>query len=198
MIPARIFRPVRVLFLGARMLAPFLPKNDRTAKLIIGVLSAVVFLAVVLLGRVHVTLDSDFDVRIFAKLNAGINSTVSALLLAALVAVKRRRYELHKRLMLGAIGLSCLFLISYVAHHLLAGETKFGGEGVIRVVYYGVLITHIVLAAVILPFILWTAYRAAVAEWPLHRRWARLTWPIWLYVSISGVIVYWMIRPYYT
>lgn len=181
-----------------RMLAPLLTKNDRRAKIIIGVLSTVVFLTVVMLGRVHIPVEGDFDVRIFAKLNAVINSTVSVLLVAALVAVKCRRYRIHQRLMLSSMGLSVLFLISYIAHHLLAGDTKFGGEGLIRPVYFFILITHIILAALVLPFILWTAYRAAVAEWPQHRKLARVTWPIWFYVSVSGVVVFLMIRPYYT
>jgi putative membrane protein len=79
----------------------------------------------------------------------------------------------------------------------LAGDTKFGGEGWIRPVYFFILITHIVLAAIILPFILFTSYRALIAEWPAHRKLAKLTWPIWFYVSVTGVIVYLMISPYY-
>src|SRR5690606_19149516 len=122
---------------------------------------------------------------------------VSVLLIAALVAVKNKRYFLHRRLMLTAMALSVLFLMSYVCHHLFAGDTKFGGEGTIRYVYFFILITHILLAAIILPFILFTSYRAMIAEWPRHRKLARITWPIWLYVSVSGVLVYLFISPYY-
>ena len=100
--------------------------------------------------------------------------------------------------MISAMSLSVLFLVSYIAHHLLTGDTKFGGTGFIRPVYFFILITHIFLAAVILPFILFTAYRGLTAEWPLHRRIAKITWPIWLYVSVTGVVVYLMISPYYT
>ena len=91
-----------------------------------------------------------------------------------------------------------LFLVSYICHHLLSGDTKFGGVGSIRLVYFIILITHIFLAAIILPFILFTAYRALVSEWPRHTKLARITWPIWLYVSLTGPIVYFMISPYYT
>jgi putative membrane protein len=99
--------------------------------------------------------------------------------------------------MMGAIVLSVLFLVSYIAHHLLAGDTKFGGEGAIRLVYFVILITHIFLAAVILPFILFTAYRSLTGEYDKHKKLAKYTWPLWLYVSVTGVIVYLMISPYY-
>ena len=93
--------------------------------------------------------------------------------------------------------LSILFFISYIAHHLFAGETKFGGEGTIRYVYYFILITHIILAAVILPFILFTAYRGLTGEYDKHTKLSRYTWPLWLYVAITGPVVYLMISPYY-
>lgn len=180
------------------MLDPILVKNDKRARLLIIIASVVVFAAVVLLGRVEVPVGGNFDVHVFAKINAVINSIVSLLLIAGLVAVKMKKFVLHKKIMITAILLSVLFLISYICHHLLAGDTKFGGVGSIRLVYFIILITHIILAAIILPFILFTAYRASIAEWPQHKRMARITWPIWLYVSVTGVIVYLMISPYYT
>lgn len=180
------------------MLEPVLVKNDRRAKRLIIIASVVIFSAIALLGKVEVPVGGNFDVHIFAKINAVINSIVSVLLLAGLIAVKFRKYRLHKRLMISAILLSVLFLLSYICHHLLAGDTKFGGEGAIRYVYFIILITHIILAAIILPFILFTSYRALIAEWPQHRRLARITWPIWFYVSVTGVVVYLMISPYYT
>lgn len=179
------------------MLEPIIVKNDRRAKLLIVLLSVIVFVAIVILGRVQVPVGGDFDIHVFAKINAIINTGVSILLIAALVAVKKRNYRLHKRLMLIAMVLSVLFLVSYILHHLFAGDTKFGGEGSIRYFYYAILITHIILAAIILPFILFTTYRAMIAEWPGHRKLARITWPIWLYVSVTGVLVYLMISPYY-
>lgn len=179
------------------MLEPIIEKNDRRAKVLILLLSVVVFVAIVILGRVQIPVGGDFDIHVFAKINAVINTGVSILLIAALVAVKAKNYRLHKRLMLIAMILSVLFLVSYIFHHLFAGDTKFGGEGPIRYFYYTILISHIILAAIILPFILFTAYRAMIAEWPQHRKLARITWPIWLYVSITGVLVYLMISPYY-
>ena len=181
------------------MLQPILTKNDRMARVVIITLSLVVFIAVVVLGRVQIPVSGDFDVHIFARINAVINSIVSLLLLFGLITVKSRKiYKLHRNTMIAAMMLSALFLISYIAHHLLAGDTKFGGEGGIRYFYYFILITHIILAAIILPFILYTAYRAAISEWPQHRKLARITWPIWFYVSVTGVLVYLLISPYYS
>lgn len=179
------------------MLGAVIRKNDRTARILILTLSFVVFAAVVVLGRVKLEVSLGFDVHVFARINAVINATVALLLIAGLVTVKRRSYVQHKNIMLAAIALSTLFLVSYIAHHLLSGETKFGGVGTIRYVYYFILITHIFLAAIILPFILFTAYRALTAEWPAHRRIAKITWPIWFYVAVTGVVVYLMISPYY-
>jgi putative membrane protein len=178
-------------------LAPMLAKNDKTARWLIGILSVVVFVAVVILSRVTIEVDLGFDVHLFATFNAVVNTLVSILLLGGLWMARQRRYELHKRIMLAAIVLSALFLVSYICHHLFAGDTKFGGVGKIRTVYFIILITHIFLAATILPFILFTAYRALTGEYAKHRKIAKITWPIWFYVSVTGVIVYLMISPYY-
>lgn len=180
------------------MLEPMIVKNDRRARVLIIFASVIVFGAVVMLGRVEVPVGGAFDVHIFAKFNAVINSIVSLLLIAGLIAVRSGRYILHKRIMLTAILLSVLFLVSYICHHLFAGDTKFGGVGPVRYFYFFILITHIFLAAIILPFILFTAYRAMIAEFIHHKKIARLTWPVWLYVSVTGVLVYLMISPYYT
>lgn len=178
-------------------LQPVIKKNDKIAIWLIGFVSLVVFIAIVILSRVKIASDFHFDIHIFAKINAIINSIVSALLIAGLITVKRGRYRSHKMVMLIAMFLSALFLISYVCHHLFTGDTRFGGTGSIRYLYFFILITHIILAAVILPFILFTTYRGLTGEWMRHRKIAKITWPIWLYVSISGVIVYLMISPYY-
>jgi putative membrane protein len=180
------------------MLEPMIVKNDRRARILIILASIVVFGAVVMLGRVEVPVGGAFDIHIFAKFNAVINTVVSLLLIAGLIAVRNRRYLLHKRIMMTAIVLSVLFLVSYICHHLFAGDTKFGGVGTIRYFYFFILITHIFLAAIILPFILFTAYRAMISEFMRHKKIARVTWPIWLYVSITGVLVYLMISPYYS
>jgi putative membrane protein len=141
--------------------------------------------------------DLGFDVHLLAKANALINGTVSVLLVAALVAVKTKNFELHKKLMKGAIYLSVIFLVTYIGHHMFAGETEFPKENSMRGFYLVILSTHIVLAAIILPFILFTAYRALIAEFPEHKKLARYTWPIWFYVAVTGVIVYFMISPFY-
>jgi len=180
------------------MLLPVWKKNDTRARVLIITVSLIVFTAIVILSRTKLNVILGFDEHIFAKINAVINSTVSILLIAGLITVKNKRYLLHKRIMLSAMLLSCLFLISYICHHLFAGETKFGGQGTIRYIYYFILGTHIVLAGIILPFILFTAYRALTGEWIRHKKLAKITWPIWLYVAITGVLVYFMISPYYS
>ncbi|MBC7849801.1 MAG: DUF420 domain-containing protein [Chitinophagaceae bacterium] len=180
------------------MLDAVIKKNDKRAGWLIGIFSVIVFAVIVALSRLNLNIKVGFDPHIFAHINAIVNSIVSILLLVALIAVKQRKYLLHKRLMITAMAFSIIFLVSYIAHHLLAGDTKFGGVGSIRYVYFIILITHIFLAAIILPFILFTAYRGLVAEWPRHRKLARITWPIWFYVAVTGVIVYLLISPYYT
>ncbi|WP_346237408.1 DUF420 domain-containing protein [Niabella insulamsoli] len=179
------------------MLTPAWKKNDKKANWLIFSFSVIVFLVVAALGRIELDVDLGFDVHIFALINAVINSTVAVLLIAALVLVKRGKYQLHKKLMLWAMVLSILFLISYICHHLFAGDTRFGGTGGIKTVYYIILFTHIPLAGIILPFILFTAYRGLVGEFDRHRKIAKITWPLWLYVAITGVLVYVMISPYY-
>ncbi|HET9057847.1 MAG TPA: DUF420 domain-containing protein [Chitinophagaceae bacterium] len=193
------------------MLQPILKKNDKQARILIGVVSFVVFAAVVVLGRVKLNIELGFDKHIFAKINAVINSVVSVLLIAALLFVKNKNYRAHKNIMLTAIAFSLLFLVSYICHHLFTGEARFGDTnhdgllssdekiqaGGLRIFYYFILGTHILLAAIILPFILFTAYRALIAEWPAHKKIARITWPIWLYVAVTGVLVYFLISPYY-
>ncbi len=193
------------------MLTPVLKKDDRKARIIIFTVSVIVFAAVVVLSKVKLDIELPFNVHIFAAANAVINTLVTICLLAGLVAIKKKNYAGHKSIMIAAIVLSVLFLLSYIAHHLLAGETKFGDlnhnglleetereeAGSIRLVYYFLLLTHIPLAAIILPFILFTAYRALTGEYDKHRKLTRYTWPLWLYVAISGVVIYCMISPYY-
>jgi putative membrane protein len=193
------------------MLKPALQKNDKKAKLLIYTVSFVVFAAVVFLSKYKLQVDLGFDVHVFAKANAVINSMVAVLLLAGLYTVKQKKYELHKKLMLTGILLSVLFLISYICHHLMAGDTKYGDlnhdgilsidekvmAGNLRLLYYFILITHIPLAAIILPFILFTAYRALTGEYDKHKKLVRITWPVWFYVAVSGILVYLMISPYY-
>ena len=182
----------------ANILKPALQKNDKQAKWLIAIFSSVVFMVIVLLGRIKLDLDLGFDIHIFAAMNAVINSMVAILLLAAFIAVRNKRYLLHKQIMIVSLVLSIIFLLSYIAHHLLSGDTQFGGQGVIRIVYFVILISHIFLAAIILPFILFTAYRALVGEYATHKRIARITWPLWFYVAVTGPVIYLMISPYYS
>lgn len=191
--------------------APALQRNDRKAKILIWTVSIVVFIAVAFLAEVKLNIHLSFNPHVFATFNAVINSIVTVLLVAALLAVKANKFYLHKKIMLVAIFLSLLFLLSYICHHLLSGDTKYGDlnhdgivsadekslAGSLRYVYYFILITHIPLAGIILPFILFTAYRALTADYAKHMKLARITWPIWFYVAITGVAVYLMIRPYY-
>ncbi len=194
------------------MLEPILQKNDKQAKLLIGVFSVVVFVAVSFLTKFTITVELPFDKHIFALANAIINATVAVLLVAALVAVKQKKYTAHKNIMLTALLLSVLFLVYYIAHHLLAGETKFGDTdhdgivsiaeqavvGNLRAFYFILLFTHIILAATSLPFILFTAYRGLTSEFEDHKKIARRIWPIWFYVAVTGPLVYLMISPYYS
>jgi len=125
--------------------------------------------------------------------NACLNATSAALLTAGYVFIRRRRVTAHKTCMVSALLVSTLFLVSYVTYHSLAGSRPFGGQGWIRAVYFPLLISHIVLAAVIVPLALVTVYRGIQGSFARHVRIARWTLPIWLYVSVTGVLVYWML-----
>ena len=185
------------------MLTAVWKKNDRKASILIIGFSIIVFAAIMLLGRVKVNLGLGFDVHVFAQLNAVINSCVALLLVFGLITVKQKKYILHKRVMITAMLLSILFLVSYICHHLFAGETRFGdidhdglvtqsekdAVGTSRIIYYVLLGTHIPLAGIILPFILFTAYRSMIGEFEKHKKLARITWPVWLYVALTGVAV---------
>lgn len=126
-------------------------------------------------------------------LNATLNATAATLLVYGYVLIRRREFEKHRRVMLAAFGVSALFLVSYVVYHANAGSRPFPGRGPIRVVYFTILISHIVLAAAILPLALITVSRALRQRFDRHVPIARWTLPIWLYVSVTGVVVYWML-----
>lgn len=186
-------------------------KNDKKARTIIFVFSAIVFIAVSALGKYKLNVNLGFDEHIFARINAFINSIVACLLLVGLYTARRKYLTIHKKIMLIAMALSILFLISYICHHLFAGEARFGDlnhdgilsvdeklqAGSIRYFYYILLSVHILLAGIVLPFILFTAYRALINENEAHRKLAKITWPIWFFVAVSGPVVYFMISKYY-
>ena len=128
---------------------------------------------------------------------AAVNGYTAIILLVALWAIKNRKINLHEQMMKTAIGLSLAFLIMYVAYHLTSDPTPFGGEGPIKTVYYIILISHIVLSVAIIPLVLISFVRGISQQFTQHRKIARITFPIWLYVTVTGVIVYYMISPYY-
>ncbi|QIE60156.1 DUF420 domain-containing protein [Rasiella rasia] len=128
---------------------------------------------------------------------ASINGLTAFLLIVAVIMVRNGNRSIHELLMKTCIVLSVLFLIMYVAYHMTSDATPYGGEGAIRYVYYFILITHIVLSVTIIPFVLVTYVRAITGNFQKHKKIARITFPLWLYVAITGVIVYVMIAPYY-
>lgn len=128
---------------------------------------------------------------------ATTNGITAIVLIAAVIAIKNGKRKSHETLMKIAIGLSVLFLVMYVAYHMTADSTPFGGEGVIRSVYFFLLISHIILSIIIIPLVLITYVRALAQSFDSHKKIAKITFPIWLYVAVTGVIVYLMISPYY-
>ncbi|WP_299895004.1 DUF420 domain-containing protein [uncultured Aquimarina sp.] len=163
------------------------------------VLSIVIPVAVAALFGVNLR-KLGFDVEpltFLPPIYATINGLTAVILVIAFWAIKNKKVQLHENLMKTAIACSVLFLVMYVAYHMTSDSTKFGGEGIIRYVYYFILITHIILSIVIIPFVLITYVRALAKSFERHKKIARITFPIWLYVAITGVIVYLMISPYY-
>lgn len=138
-----------------------------------------------------------FDLHLLPLFHAILNATTAVLLLGSLYFIKEGNIKMHKRLNLVAVCLSVIFLISYVIYHSMAPNTHFGGEGVIKYIYFFILITHIILAAIIVPLVLFTLLRAFQKNFVKHKKIARITWPLWFYVAVTGVIVYIMISPYY-
>jgi len=168
--------------------------RDRVALSLIGALSLIVVLAVAVLLLGHRPGGGGrADLGALPTLNALLNGASAVLLTTGWLAIRRRRIALHRACMLGAFCVSALFLVSYVVYHALAGSRAFTGQGWIRPVYFAVLISHVVLAAAMVPFVLTTLYRALGADFPRHVRLARATLPVWIYVSVTGVVVYVML-----
>ena len=128
---------------------------------------------------------------------ASINGITSIILVLAFIAIKNKKIKLHEGLMKTAIGLSLAFLVMYIAYHMTSDSTSYGGTGSIKYVYYFILITHILLSIAIIPMVLVTYVRAISINFEDHKKIARITFPIWLYIAVTGVVVYVMISPYY-
>jgi putative membrane protein len=169
-------------------------RSDRVALLMIGLVSAGVILAVgfLLIGR-RPAAGVAHTVSTLPLVNAWLNGTSALLLTVGYGFIRRRKVTAHKTCMVTAFGVSSCFLVSYVIYHYHAGSKPFGGHGWIRGVYYPLLISHLILAALIVPLALTTLYRAWRGQFARHRRIARWTLPVWLYVSVTGVLVYWML-----
>ncbi|WP_422862058.1 DUF420 domain-containing protein [Flagellimonas sp. W118] len=128
---------------------------------------------------------------------ASINGLTAILLIAAVIAIKNGKRSIHQKLMTTCIILSALFLVMYVAYHMTSQSTPYGGEGTMRYIYFFILLTHILLSIAVIPLVLITYSKGYLENYVAHRKWAKYTFPIWLYVAVTGVIVYLMISPYY-
>ncbi|MGV2620388.1 UNVERIFIED_CONTAM: DUF420 domain-containing protein [Halobacillus marinus] len=164
---------------------------------VVGLSIVINAIVVALLFAPEIEGDTGFDLTLLPLLNAVFNSFTFVFLLAALFMIIRKNIKWHKRFIFAAFTTTALFLISYLTYHSMAESTHFGGEGIIVPIYYFILITHIVLAALIVPLALVTLFRGLSMRVDKHRKIARWTMPLWLYVSLTGVIVYLMISPYY-
>jgi len=165
----------------------------------ITILSIVIPVAVAALFGINLR-ELGFDVEplsFLPPIYATINGITAILLVSAVIAIKKGQKNLHEKLNTLAILCSVLFLVMYVAYHMTSDSTTFGGEGIIKYFYYFILITHIVLSIVVIPFVLVTLMRAKFGKFNEHKKIAKITFPLWLYVAVTGVIVYLMISPYY-
>jgi putative membrane protein len=167
-------------------------------RIVLGI-SIFVFLLVVLLNKRIFPVPQEIPsfAYFLPKLNAIINGTCFVLLILTLYFVKKKRFDVHKRINITAFFLSALFLISYVIYHYLVPETTFGGTGSAKSIYYFILITHIILAAIVLPLVLLSFYYGLEDNRAKHRKIVRWSYPIWLYVTFTGVLVYLLLSPYY-
>jgi putative membrane protein len=172
---------------------------EKKYKKIITALSIIIPIAVAALFGVNLQ-KLGFDIEplnFLPPIYASVNGLTAIVLIAAVIAIKKGNRKLHENLNSFAIFCSVLFLLMYVAYHMTSNSTAFLGEGLIKYVYYFILITHIILSIVVIPFVLTTYMRAKLTDFPAHKKIAKITFPLWLYVAVTGVIVYLMIAPYY-
>jgi len=173
--------------------------KEKQYKKIITALSVIIPLAVAALFGVNLQ-KLGFDVKpltFLPPIYASVNGLTAIVLIAAVVAIKKGNKKLHQQLNTFAIACSLVFLLLYIAYHMTSDSTKFGGEGFIKYIYYFILFTHIILSIVVIPFVLTTYMRASLGNFPEHKKIAKITFPLWLYVAVTGVVVYLMISPYY-
>lgn len=173
-------------------------KNNKLYLTLIGILSVLIPLVVaLLLFKPFDTKIAGLNVYFLPHLNAVLNSATALCLITGFIFIKQKKENTHRTFMMSAFVLSSIFLVSYVIYHNNAESTHFGGEGAIRLVYFVLLITHIILAAVVVPLVLLAIYFAFTKQVNRHKKIVKWTFPVWLYVAITGVIVYLMISPYY-
>ena len=174
-------------------------KNEKLTFRLVVALSVIVFIVVVMLNKKVITPPTNIPSIVYKlpAFNAFINGLCSILLITSFIMIKKKRIDIHKKLNLTTFVLSALFLITYITYHFYMKETSYGGEGIMRSVYYFILISHIILAALVLPMVLMSFYYGLYNKVEKHRKLVRFTFPIWLYVTITGVLVYLMISPYY-
>lgn len=169
-------------------------KEKRINRLITVVSIAVPLVVAILFG---IKIPGVEPLSFLPPIYATINGITAILLILALIAIKKGKRDTHQKLMTSCVVLSVLFLVMYVAYHMTSESTPYGGEGFLRTVYFLILISHIVLSIVVIPLVLKTYARAYLGHYERHRKLARITFPVWLYVAVTGVVVYLMISPYY-
>mgnify|MGYP000206128482 FL=1 len=173
--------------------------QEKKYKKIITALSIIIPIAVAALFGINLQ-KLGFDIEplsFLPPIYASVNGLTAIVLVAAVVAIKKGNQKLHEGLNTFAIFCSLMFLVMYVAYHMTSESTSFDGEGMVAYLYYFILITHIILSIVVIPFVLTTYMRAKLTDFPAHKKIAKITFPLWLYVAVTGVIVYIMISPYY-
>ena len=173
-----------------------LTKDEKKIKIWITILSIVIPVVVAVLFGYKIP--NAKPLTFLPPIYAGINGLTAVLLIVAVMAIKNGKRKLHQNLMTACVACSLVFLVMYVAYHMTSESTPFGGEGFIRYVYFFILISHIVLSIIIIPLVLVTYSKTYLGQFEAHKAWAKYTFPIWLYVAVTGVVVYLMISPYYT
>lgn len=162
-------------------------------RMIVMALSGLVFLLVAVVVYLLPASENSGGPSSLATLNACLNATATVCLLAGFFFIKARNFKWHRRAMLAAFGISSMFLLTYLMHHAQVGSVPFQGKGALRVVYFSLLIPHIILSAAVVPMALLTIYRGWTSRFETHRKIAKITLPLWLFVSLSGVAVYFML-----